>query len=152
MDKEFEIVEQQLDEPTCWRLVARAGFGRVGFVRNGAVAVLPVNVTVSHRRVLFRTADHSSLATDGEGALVAFEADHTDPAAESGWSVLIRGRLRAVTDTAELGLLRGSSLRPWAPDARDRWMAVTPVEVTGRMIQRHRHLPPGVHVPYMAPD
>lgn len=152
MDEEYEIVADELDEPTCWRLLARIGFGRVGFVHAGDVVVLPVNVAVIGQRVVFRTGEHTSLAAAGDGTTVAFEADHTDQVAESGWSVLVRGQLHTVTDAADTAALQESGLHPWAPDSRDRWMTITPTKITGRMIQRHRNLPPGYRVPYMPPD
>lgn len=152
MADEYEITADELDEPTCWRLLARAGFGRVGFVHDGAVFVLPVNAAVDRQRVVFRTGDHTSLAAAGDGAVVAFEADHTDQVAESGWSVLLRGWLHAVTDEVEVAGLRESGLRAWAPGAHDRWMAITPTHVSGRMIQRHRNLSAGRRPPYMPPD
>lgn len=142
----------ELDEPTCWRLLSRARFGRVGFVRDGEVIVVPVNAIVARDGIAFRTANDTSLAAAGDGAAVAFEADHTDQVAESGWSVLVRGRLWSVTGDTEIAELRESNLRPWAPAPRDHWMKIAPTGVTGRMIQRHRNLPPGCHVPYMAPD
>ena len=60
-----------------------------------------MNCAVVDRRVVFRTAWTSSLASLGAGARVGFEADHADQVAESGWSVLVRGRLRDVTDGPE---------------------------------------------------
>lgn len=152
MDDDYEIVAEEIDEPTCWRLLARAGFGRVGFVQDGAVVVLPVNAAVSGRRVVFRTGDRTGLAAADDGAVVAFEADHTDQVAESGWSVLVRGHLHVVTDGTETARLRETGLHPWAPGATDRWMTITPTKITGRMIQRHRNLSPGWHVSSMPPD
>jgi hypothetical protein len=83
---------------------------------------------------------------------VTFECDDTDSVAESGWSVVVRGRLCAVVDPCELARLAESDLHPWAPGVKDRWMKITPTEVTGRVVRRHRDLPPGVHVPSMPPD
>jgi nitroimidazol reductase NimA-like FMN-containing flavoprotein (pyridoxamine 5'-phosphate oxidase superfamily) len=152
MNDEYEIIVNELDEETCWRLLARAGFGRVGFVKDDAVIVLPVNAAVSDQRVIFRTADETSLAAAGDGSVVAFETDHTDLVAESGWSVVVRGRLWDVTERPETATWHEFAVRPWAPGPRNRWMLIEPTLVTGRMIQRHRNLPAGVHVPYMAPD
>lgn len=152
MAEEYEIMMDELDEGTCWRLLARAGVGRVAFVRDGDLAVLPVNAAVVDRRVVFRTGWTSSLASLGAGARVAFQADHTDHVAESGWSVLVRGRLWDVTDGPEHTSWSELAVHPWAPPPRDRWMMIEPTLVTGRMVQRHRMLAPGEHVPYMPPD
>src|SRR4029079_12559937 len=99
MTDEYDIEVTELDEETCWRLLARAGFGRVGFVDvDDELAVLPVNAGVHNGRVIFRTAEGASVARRGDGSMVAFEADHTDHVAEAGWSVLVRGRLWDVSD------------------------------------------------------
>lgn len=149
---EYDIVTHELDEPTCWGLLVRAGLGRIGVVQHGEVVVLPVNAAVVDRHVVFRTNERSSLAATPDGTVVAFEADQTETVAESGWSVLVRGRLRRVTDPHETARLAATGLHPWAPVAGDCWMAITPVRVTGRMIERHRIVPQGDHVPYMPPD
>lgn len=151
MEEHFEVVVDELDEETCWRLLARAGFGRVGFRDGAEVAVLPVNAVVRDRRVIFRTGSGTSLA-EAVGTGVAFEADHTDDVAESGWSILVRGRLTEISDAGQLAALHGSRLRPWAPAPRDHWMEIEPSRVTGRTIQRHRLVPAGAHLPYMPAD
>ena len=84
----------------CWRLVNRVVVGRVGFVYDDEPMVLPVNCVVVDGNIAFRTAGDSMLHNLGEGARVAFEADHVDPVAESGWSVLVRGNLWELNDEA----------------------------------------------------
>jgi nitroimidazol reductase NimA-like FMN-containing flavoprotein (pyridoxamine 5'-phosphate oxidase superfamily) len=152
VDDQYDITIEELDEPTCWRLVARAGFGRVGFVHAGEVMVLPVNTAEWDRRVIFRTAEGTSLALAGTGPVVAFETDHTDRVAESGWSVVVRGQLWDVTHRAETAEWQQLLVRPWAPPPRGVWMMIEPSAVTGRMIHRRRHLPPSGRRPYMSPD
>lgn len=149
---DYDITIEELDESTCWRLASRAGFGRIGFVLDGEVSVLPVNVAVTHGWVVFRTAVGTSLARVPGGTPVAFEADQTDRVAESGWSVLVRGELWDVTDRPETADWHELTVRPWAPPPREVWMAIQPDRVTGRMIHRHRHAAPGSRTPYMAPD
>jgi nitroimidazol reductase NimA-like FMN-containing flavoprotein (pyridoxamine 5'-phosphate oxidase superfamily) len=144
MEQEYDIRVDELDERTCWQLLTRAGFGRVGFVEDAGVVVLPVNSAVRDQRIIFRTAVGTSLAAAGDGSVVAFEADHTDRVAESGWSVLVQGQLWDVTDRPEVATWSTVLVRPWAPGPRDRWMRIDPTRVTGRMIQRHRNLPSGV--------
>jgi nitroimidazol reductase NimA-like FMN-containing flavoprotein (pyridoxamine 5'-phosphate oxidase superfamily) len=151
MTEVYDIQETELDEEMCWRMLARAGFGRVGFVEGDGVVVLPVNAAVSDRRVIFRTRSGSSLARKA-GANVGFEADHTDRVSESGWSVVVRGRLVDATDTAEAQRWSNLTVHPWAPPPRDRWMMIEPTQVTGRMIERHRRIDVGGRLSYMPPD
>lgn len=153
MADEYDVAVTELDEETCWRLLARAGFGRVGFVdMDDELVVLPVNAGVHDRRVIFRTAEGTSFARRGDGSMVAFEADHTDTVAEAGWSVIVRGRLWDVSDAPVPAEWHEFAVHPWAPPPRDRWMAIDPVRVTGRMVERHRRVSAGTRVPYMAPD
>ena len=153
MADEYDIAITELDEETCWRLLARAAFGRVGFVdSDGEVVVLPVNAGVHDRRVIFRTAAATSLARRGDGSTVAFEADHTDHVAEAGWSVVVRGQLLDLTDGPIPAAGHDLAVHPWAPPPRDRWMVIEPMRVTGRMVERHRRVTSDVRVPYMAPD
>ena len=141
---QYDIFVDELDEETCWRLLARAGFGRIGFSHDGVVTILPVNATISERRVVFRTAEGSSLAAAGHGSVVAFEADHTDRVAESGWSILVRGTLWDVTDRPETAGWNELLVRPWVAPPRNVWMVIEPSGVTGRTVRRQRNIqPPG---------
>ncbi len=152
MNDEYEITVDELDAEACWRLLSRARFGRVGFVADDAITMLPVNAAVSHRRIVFRTADDTSLAAIRSGSVVAFECDHTDNVAESGWSVLVRGRIHDASGSPETRSWEELDVHPWAPRPRNRWMLIQPATVTGRMIHRHRIATEGTHVPYMSPD
>jgi uncharacterized protein len=152
MDDEYDITIDELDEATCWRLAARAGFGRIGFVLDDEIMVHPVNFAVTDGQVVFRTSGDTRLARAGNGSRVAFETDHIDRAAESGWSVMIRGRLWDVTDRPETANWHRLLVRPWAPPPREVWMTIQPSAVTGRMIHRQRHLLASARVPYMPPD
>jgi hypothetical protein len=126
-----------LEEAVCWRLVSRVDIGRVGFVYDHELMVLPVNSQAVDGQIAFRTAGDSMLHNLGNGTRVAFEADHVDPASESGWSVLIRGGLWQVTDEQLVQRLRDSPSHPWAPGRIDRWMVIKPTSISGRAITRH---------------
>jgi uncharacterized protein len=149
---EYVVDMDELEIEVCWWLVARTRFGRVAFVVDGVPAVRPVNCGVLERQVVFRTGTDTTLGQMADGSPVAFEVDHTDPVAESGWSVIVTGHVRLVTDADELTRLAEYELHPWAPGVRDRWMKVVPTAVTGREVTRHRDLSRGVHVPFMPPD
>ena len=149
---EFVVDMDELDIEVCWWLIARTRFGRVAFIADGVPAVRPVNCGVLNRHVVFRTGSASVLGRLPDGSAVAFEVDQTDPVAKSGWSVIVRGQLSPVTDPDELGRLAELDLHPWAPGLRDRWMKVTPTEVTGREVTRHRDLTASGPTSSMPPD
>ena len=142
-----------LDEDVCWRLVGRAVVARLGFVLDGAPMILPVNFDVDGRSIVLRTAQTSLLEAVAGGAEVAFEVDGSDELAETGWSVLVRGRGEEVSSGAERSELEKLPLHPWAPGARDRWLRIRPTQITGRAISRKRAETGGEDfLPYMPPD
>jgi uncharacterized protein len=136
----YEVNLEVLDDATCWRLLARAGFGRIAFFHDDELHVLPVNAAIKAEKVIFRALDGSLLAAAGHGATVAFESDEIDLSAESGWSVLVRGSLWDVTDTPAATAWDELTVRSWAPGRRGRWMCVEPAAVTGRILSRQRVL------------
>jgi nitroimidazol reductase NimA-like FMN-containing flavoprotein (pyridoxamine 5'-phosphate oxidase superfamily) len=121
----------------CLRLLASVPVGRVGFVADGEVVVLPVNHVVDGQDVVFRAAYGSKVsAAEGQNC-AAFEADHYDAQSRSGWSVLVNGRAEVVeaeADIQRLGLsLSRLGVYPWVSAARHPfWLRIRPVSVSGR--------------------
>ena len=98
--------------------------------------MLPVNYAVAAKAIVFRTAPDTLLAARANGP-VSFEADHFDEASHEGWSVLVQGHAHQVADEHRVrGLEHGTCLEPWAPGARDVWVRITPVHISGRHVQR----------------
>ncbi|CAM5633790.1 hypothetical protein SHIRM173S_12464 [Streptomyces hirsutus] len=60
-------------------------------------AVVPVNYDVINGGIAFRTAP-KSLPAAAAGSQVAFEVDHVEEAMSQGWSVLVAGHARMVTE------------------------------------------------------
>ena len=86
----------------CLRLLASVPVGRVGFIADGELVILPVNHVVDGQNVAFRTA-HGSKLSAAEGQNVAtFEADHYNDQTHSGWSVVVTGRAEVVEADADV--------------------------------------------------
>jgi uncharacterized protein len=119
----------------CLRLLASVPLGRVGFLSDGEVVVLPVNHAVSGQDVVFRTTRGSKLSAAESENAVTFEADHYDSRRGSGWSVLVTGRAEMVYDDAEIAALDGLGLQA-GPEGADRsfWVRIRPRAVTGRRL------------------
>jgi nitroimidazol reductase NimA-like FMN-containing flavoprotein (pyridoxamine 5'-phosphate oxidase superfamily) len=96
--------------------------------------VFPVNFVLDRHMVVFRTDEGTKLDAACRGSRVAFEIDGTDPAARTGWSVLIRGEAIEVSDPGELARLRKLLLDPWAPGAKGHYVRILPAALTGRRI------------------
>lgn len=137
MGRAYVIEMEDLDPVTCRRLLGRELVGRIGFVdADGEIAVLPVNAGFVGTRIVVRTAAGGALASITPDVPVAFEMDHAEPLGESGWSVLVRGRLHDVT--TEAAGWSDVAVRPWAPGPNDRWLALHPSRITGKRITRRR--------------
>lgn len=118
---------------TCLRLLASVPVGRVGFVADGEVQILPVNHLVDGQDVVFRTAHGAKLSVAEGCGPITFEADAYDERAHSGWSVVVTGRAEQVDSDAEIERLRGRGLRPWVTTVeRPYWIRIRPSGVTGR--------------------
>jgi uncharacterized protein len=121
----------------CLRLLASVPVGRVGFVADGEVVVLPVNHLVDGQDVIFRTA-HGSKVSAAEGQYhAAFEADYYDEQTRSGWSVLVNGPAEVVeaeADIQRLGLsLSRLGVYPWVTAVQHPfWIRIRPTSVSGR--------------------
>ena len=97
--------------------------------------ILPVNYAIAAKTVVFRTAPDTLLAALGTGP-VSFQADRTDEVSREGWSVLVQGHARRVAAEAAVRSLElGTGLEPWASGARDVWVRIIPVSISGRRIR-----------------
>jgi nitroimidazol reductase NimA-like FMN-containing flavoprotein (pyridoxamine 5'-phosphate oxidase superfamily) len=151
---DFVITMYELDEDVCRRMLAACTFGRVAFDDEvDGVTILPVNcVATDNGAVAFRCRHGSVLdRVAADGRAVAFQADDVDPSAESGWSVLVRGTASYLCDPDLIAGLADTTVHPWAPGRRDRWVEIVPVRITGRIIKRRR-LPGRSRLPAIPPD
>lgn len=136
-----ELVELSPDE--CRTRLSTHGVGRVAVSTPDGPAIVPVNYLVWDDAVAYRTAPDAAAAA-AEGREVAFEVDHIDEALSQGWSVLVVGTARAVTDPETVRRLdEQATTTPWAGGDRELWLIITPTRLTGRRIHvRETHRPP----------
>ena len=136
-----ERVLRTLSPAECYGLLEAGGIGRVGFASADGIMMLPVNFAVTRKAIIFRTAPDTLLAVYA-GGQVSFEADHLDQAHRDGWSVLVQGHARTVTDEPEVKRLEDRThLEPWAGGARDVYVRITPARISGRCIEPGRASP-----------
>ncbi|MDX2296443.1 MULTISPECIES: helix-turn-helix domain-containing protein [Streptomyces] len=128
---------EEIGEAECWELLDDHGVGRVAVEGRDGLMVVPVNYQVVDGQIVFLTAADSSLArTAASGAEVAFEEDRLDEAFSQGWSVLLVGQVRTVSDeTAARRVKDAVHSGPWAGDGRDTVVTLSPRRVTGRRIR-----------------
>jgi uncharacterized protein len=123
-----------LSRDECLRLLGTATLGRVGVTTGALPSVLPVNFRVDRDRILFRTGVGTKLDAATDNAVVAFEVDEIDSGARSGWSVVVTGVARELTDPDELAEAQRLALVRWAPGDDHRIVAISTDLVSGRRI------------------
>lgn len=133
-----------LDRAGCLDLLGAARLGRVGITLGALPTILPVNFRLVDERIVFRTSAGTKLDAATSNAVVAFEVDEVDPLWHTGWSVVVTGLAREVTDPEDLARLDGADIPYWAPAAPgDRIVEISTKMISGRRIVPSVHpLPP----------
>ena len=122
-----------LDRPEALQLLAGATIGRIGIHAKALPVVLPVNFYLDGDQIVIRTGKGSKLDAATRNAVVAFEVDDINPLYHSGWSVVITGIAREVTDPLELERLERLPLAHWA-QTNGRYIAISTEIVSGRRL------------------
>jgi transcriptional regulator with XRE-family HTH domain len=132
-------VLETLTTAQCLAHVAAGGVGRFLFVEPGRGPVaIPVNFVLDTNEVVFRTGQRTSIAEAMRDQQVSFDVDHLDAALTEGWSVLLSGTARIVTDPGELKHAAALGIQPWAGGERDVYVRMAFSRVTGRRIRIDR--------------
>lgn len=123
---------EHLDSSQCWDLLRQVSVGRLAVWIDDHPDIFPLNYTVDHGTLVFRTDEGTKLSGALGETPVALEADGVDAVTGMAWSVVVKGKAAAVTgiegvlDTASLYLF------PWQAGKKDHFVRVTPDSVTGR--------------------
>ncbi|MEO7126272.1 MAG: pyridoxamine 5'-phosphate oxidase family protein [Nakamurella sp.] len=136
-DRDDDSTMDVLSSSRCYRLLAERSVGRIGVVSDGYPVIIPVNYAMDGETVVVRTA-RGSVVGRADLTKASFQIDQFDPKRKSGWSVLLRGQLNALTveDRNELiERTRATGVSPWAPGEHDLWMRISPEDVSGRQIE-----------------
>jgi nitroimidazol reductase NimA-like FMN-containing flavoprotein (pyridoxamine 5'-phosphate oxidase superfamily) len=123
-----------LGRDECLRLLASASLGRLGITTGALPTVLPVNFRLVGDQIVFRTGGGTKLDAATDNAVVAFEVDDMDPVWHTGWSVVVTGMAREISDPEELAAIELSTIPHWAPDHATRVVGVSTEIVTGRRV------------------
>lgn len=131
-------VLEDIDEEECLGLLAGGSIGRLVVVRQGEPLAFPMNYVLDGQTVAVRTDPGTKLDAATLGR-VAFEVDEIDPVTREGWSVLVRGVGRDITDGIDerSERIRESGVQPWAEGEKRHWIAISASQISGRRI-RHR--------------
>lgn len=123
----------ELTKAECWQLLASASLGRVVFTHRAMPAIRPVNHLVDDRKIIVRShlgAAIVSRATAADGSVVCYEVDDLDPIRHTGWSVIVTGMARLVTDPAAVARYE-ERLEPWIAGQMQHVISIEPEFVSG---------------------
>ena len=125
-----------LTEQECHDLLGTVPLGRIVFTDRALPAIQPVNFVMSDGEVVILTSAGSKLAAAARSAVVAFEIDQFDQKLASGWSVVVIGHARVITEEQELTMMRALPLIPWTLGEPVHYIAITPELISGRRLPK----------------
>ena len=130
-------VFEEIGPQECLELVGSGGVGRIAFCSEGESYIFPVNYVRDGSTIAFRTDTDTHLFKTALSR-IAFEVDGTDPMNQVGWSVLLRGTGRLMTEAVdELSKhIESLDLVPWVPGDNAEWIRIIHPDISGRRITR----------------
>ena len=132
---------REIPEEEALSLLASVPFGRVVFSHRALPAIRPVNHVVEGRSVVIRTHLGAAVLSH-DGQVVAYEADSLDPHTHLGWSVIVTGFAKVVTDPDEVERLQ-RVVHPWVDGVqRDEVIRINAEIVTGYSLVEDEESPP----------
>jgi nitroimidazol reductase NimA-like FMN-containing flavoprotein (pyridoxamine 5'-phosphate oxidase superfamily) len=125
----------RIDPTTCTALLATQHVGRLAF-GGDEPEIFPIRYHTTDGMINIRVRPDSRAARPDPGPFV-FEVDQFDERTGSGWSVVVRGTLRAVPAGE-----RSDPADDWMLGERTHWMVLTIDSVTGERLDRDRRKRP----------
>lgn len=127
----------ELSAEECLELLGSVAVGRVVFTQRALPAIRPVNHLLDQGDIVIRThlgGGLSSAVGATRGLVVAYEADEIDPERRRGWSVVVTGTARMVTDSRQRARYE-ELLHPWVPMAMECVIRIEPQLVNGYRLE-----------------
>lgn len=123
-----------LTDHECRELLSLPTVARLGLSADSLPVILPVNFVVDGDSIVFRTGPGLKLSAATAGDVACLEVDDIDTLGHGGWSVLVTGRLREITDPEELEAAKQLPLAPWWHRVDQRYVRLSMDLVSGRRL------------------
>jgi nitroimidazol reductase NimA-like FMN-containing flavoprotein (pyridoxamine 5'-phosphate oxidase superfamily) len=126
---------ERLDAEQCWLLVCSQDVGRIGFVGDTRIQIVPTRYDAQRGTAYFRAGTFGELARRVHGREVSLQVDDIDRRTFSGWSVVMSGKAHRVEDAATVAA-RWSVGRPppWVPTRESQWIALQVDDIQGQRV------------------
>jgi nitroimidazol reductase NimA-like FMN-containing flavoprotein (pyridoxamine 5'-phosphate oxidase superfamily) len=132
MNKPATAPTEELTVHECWALLRGVSVGRLALWVTDHPDIFPINFTVDHGTLVFRTGEGTKLAAALGETPVALEADGVDPASGVAWSVVVKGSATLIKSTEDVLDSFSLMLFPWQSGHKDSFVRISPTLVTGR--------------------
>ncbi|MEP6526727.1 MAG: pyridoxamine 5'-phosphate oxidase family protein [Nocardioidaceae bacterium] len=121
---------------TIEEVAERAGMAPtfVGYLE-GQPAALGIDTLIRLAHALRTSVNALAGGSANAGAQVGFEVDEIAHPRQAGWSVLVSGRARVVTEPELCRLRQRLTVEPWVPGSHDVYVSIEPDRITGRRIR-----------------
>jgi hypothetical protein len=115
-------------------LLRRAHIGRIGLSVDALPVIEPVSYTITDGEISILTRREARLSAAASNTAIAFQADGLSDQNEPGWTVLVQGRSKAITDQRDITRIHSligepAGLRVDDTDA----FTIRPERVSGRL-------------------
>lgn len=118
----------------CLDLLATQEVGRLAFSEHALPTIRPVNFFLDNGDIVIRTGHNGSISKLTR-EVVAFEADEIDRDGNTGWSVVVLGKVQPITDIDDLVRLADPLRRPWPAGDRSHFLRIPIDLISGRVLQ-----------------
>jgi len=116
----------------CWKHLSETSVGRLAVTVDGRPDVFPINYLVDGDTLVFRTGNGTKLDAIRDDSRVAVEADAVSSEFGVAWSVVVKGRAEATTDSSRALNVAVHGQFPWQGIGKDHLIRITPETVAGR--------------------
>lgn len=128
---------ERLDVEECWRLVGEHGVGRVVFEGDAdGTQVVPTRYDARSGTAFFRAQIFGELARRVHTRTTTLQVDELDPHTLTGWSIVMTGTARRVSDAETMASLWTLDRpQPWIPGPFTQWIALPVDHVRGQRVR-----------------
>ncbi|MFL4474425.1 pyridoxamine 5'-phosphate oxidase family protein [Paeniglutamicibacter sp. MACA_103] len=123
---------ETLESNQCLELLRAVSLGHLAVSRGDMPQIFPINFTVDHGTVVFRTGPGTKLDTLRAQPHVAFQADGVNQETGVAWSVMVQGKAELFGGIEETLDSFNLMLFPWESGPKDQFVRVVPTSMTGR--------------------
>lgn len=126
---------EQLGVAECWMLVGTHGVGRVGFMGDTHLRIVPTRYDAERGTAYIRATTFGELARGAHERPTSLQVDDLDRRAFTGWSVLMTGTAHRVQDPALVASLWSAEIpHPWSQGPETQWIALVVEAIEGQRV------------------